>query len=357
MKIAFITNNIAPFRVDLLDQLALISDEVTLYYFNEIDPGVNPRYVEKRPLNAKCICLKNKSIVSRFKTIIENDIVVFDGYSGKEKILLLLCMIVTKHKYFISIDGIIEKNISPNKLKNIIKGSILTHAQCVFSTNSSTDETLRRINKNIIITRHIFTTLSKSDFEYLHRLDVKQIRLSYGIDKNEKVILFVGKYLKTKGIYEMLNCINEKYKYILIGGDLSILNLEENKVPQNVISIPYLEKKDILALMKASNVFVLPTYSDVWGLVIVEALSAGLPVVTTEKCNAGIELIKDGKNGFIIPIRDSQRLTKAIEQALDLNKSDVQTYNHKLMDEYTLENSAKDMYDVFKNKLDGESKV
>ena len=347
MKIAYITNNVAPFRIDLLDQLAEISDGVNLYYFNDIDEGVNPRYVSRRPLIAKCICLKNMNHVSRLKTVLENDIIVFDGYSGKEKIIMLLHMLITKHRYYISIDGIIERSKTPNRVKNLIKSIILKHSECVFSTNLSTDEILRKINRNIHIKRHIFTTLCKEDFEYIEGINTNDIRSSYGINKGEKIVLFVGKYLRTKGIYELLDCINDNYRYILVGGDLSNLELKDYIIPNNVISIPFLEKKEILALMKTADTFVLPTYTDVWGLVIIEALSAGIPVVTTEQCNAGVEMISEGENGFIIPIKDSKALSRAIDQALCLNMHNVQEYNHKLMYEYTLENSAKDMYEVF----------
>lgn len=44
------------------------------------------------------------------------------------------------------------------------------------------------------------------------------------------------------------------------------------------------------------------------GLVINEALSQGLPVITTNKCIAGLELIEDGKNGYIIDVENKEML-------------------------------------------------
>ena len=50
----------------------------------------------------------------------------------------------------------------------------------------------------------------------------------------------------------------------------------------------------------ASDLFVLPTREDIWGLVINEAMSFGLPIITTRKCIAGTELITDGENGYLL---------------------------------------------------------
>lgn len=346
MRVAYITNNIAPFRVELLDELDLLCDGVSLYYFNEIDIGVNPLYVSKRPQNAACICLKKKSLYSKIRTVFGNDIIVFDGYSGKDKILLLLACLLFRRSYYISIDGIIEKNVSSTWVKKTLKRLFLVNAKYVFSTNLSTDRILLNISPKIRIKRHIFTTLRKKDFEYIDNIDKSEVRNEYGVGQ-EKLVLFVGKYLRTKGIYEMLEAVNQNNRYIFVGGEFSSLDIDLKLIPKNVYSIPYLEKKDILALMKASDIFVLPTYTDVWGLVIIEALSVGLPVVTTDMCNAGLQMITEGKNGFIIPIKDSKALAKAIDMGLKLDIKDVSEYNKKHMNLYTLENSAKDMMETF----------
>jgi len=62
---------------------------------------------------------------------------------------------------------------------------------------------------------------------------------------------------------------------IMVGGTKEELLIFETDIPPNIHIIPFLEKLDILELMRVVDLFVLPTYSDTWGLVIVEALSAG----------------------------------------------------------------------------------
>ena len=66
----------------------------------------------------------------------------------------------------------------------------------------------------------------------------------------------------------------------------------------------------------AADVFVLPTREDIWGLVINEAMAYGLPVITTDKCNAGLELIQNGINGFVIKKDSEKELMEAVTRAL-----------------------------------------
>lgn len=346
-NIAYITNNIAPFRIDLLDELATNSSNVDLYYFQEIDKGVNPEYVKRRPQKAHSTNLVHYNIIKRILKVYNHDIVIFDGYSGINKILLMMAMIMIKKEYYISIDGIILKEKKDSFIKLYIKKFLFAHSKGIFSTNKSTDDIICSITKNVPVYRHIFTTLYREDINYINKIDKELVKKKYEISNNRKTILFVGKFLATKGIRELLNSIEEKYNYIFVGGTYEELRKYSQKIPSNVSCIKFLEKREILELMSIVDVFVLPTYTDVWGLVIIEALSCGVPIVTTNKCNAGIEFVKDGINGFIVSIQNWKEIKKAITKTLELDKEDVKRYDNNLIADYTIENAAKNMLKKF----------
>ena len=68
-----------------------------------------------------------------------------------------------------------------------------------------------------------------------------------------------------------------------------------------------------------------PTREDIWGLVINEALAAGLPVITTNRCGAGLELIKNNENGFLVNVEDIDELyEKILNNVPKQNKKYVQ---------------------------------
>ncbi|HII4436642.1 glycosyltransferase family 4 protein [Clostridium perfringens] len=340
--ISYVTGNIAPFRIDLLDDIATKTKSVNLFYYNEIDEHVNPEYVKRRPKNIKYKNISNLSLINQMKEICKNDIVIFDGYSGRDKIKLILMMILNNKDYLISVDGIIYKN-KENKIKKLIKHILIANAKFVYSTNKITDDILKSYSKNINIKRHMFTTLDANDMSFIKNIDNYEVRKRLGIPIEKKVVLFVGKFIKTKGIYELLETVDNKYHYVIVGGNREQLELKLSNFPSNVQLIEFLEKREILELMSASDVFVLPTYTDVWGLVVVEAISCGIPVITTNMCNAGLELLNNGTNGFIINKESTYELKNAINAAMLLDRDKVREYDMNLMKDYNINKAADNM--------------
>ena len=80
--------------------------------------------------------------------------------------------------------------------------------------------------------------------------------------------------------------------------------------------LPPVPHSRVLELMAEHDVLVLPSLAEGFGLVITEALSRGLPVITTPY-TCGPDLMTDGEEGFIVPIRDPEaiadRLTRLAE--------------------------------------------
>lgn len=75
---------------------------------------------------------------------------------------------------------------------------------------------------------------------------------------------------------------------------------------------PPVSQLELFSMYSDFDVLVLPTIFEGFGLVLVEAMAAGLPIISTQH-SIGPELVTEGKNGFIVPIRDSKAIAKAIE--------------------------------------------
>lgn len=76
--------------------------------------------------------------------------------------------------------------------------------------------------------------------------------------------------------------------------------------------IETLPHRELLAEMAQHDVLVFPSLFEGFGLVILEAMAQGLPVITTE-ATAGPEVITDGQDGFIVPIRDATAIAERLE--------------------------------------------
>ena len=120
--------------------------------------------------------------------------------------------------------------------------------------------------------------------------------------------------------------------------------IKENNLA-NVELSRYLKKKDILRLFSISDGFVFLSKEDIYGHVINEALSQGLPVISSNKVNASLNLIEDNKNGFVVSLNDEEGILKAIQSdKLELMGMDA----IRTAKENTIERSMLDTLSILK---------
>ena len=89
----------------------------------------------------------------------------------------------------------------------------------------------------------------------------------------------------------------------------------ENKI-SNVFFVGFKQKEELSQYYAISDLFVLPSTQEVWGLVLNEAVACGLPVITTDKVGASTDLIKDGVNGYVVESRNAEHLCDAMKKVL-----------------------------------------
>lgn len=71
--------------------------------------------------------------------------------------------------------------------------------------------------------------------------------------------------------------------------------------------------REVPARYREADALVLPSLSDAFGLVVLEAMASGIPVITTGAVGAA-ELVRDGEDGFVVPVRDPEALAERIER-------------------------------------------
>ncbi|MFH1457314.1 MAG: glycosyltransferase [Patescibacteria group bacterium] len=138
---------------------------------------------------------------------------------------------------------------------------------------------------------------------------------------SSKVILFNGQLIERKGIFELLEGYNQ-YKQkdsdislLMIGGgqEKTRINRTINEGDiKDVILVDFIQYRNVYKYYAISDMLILPSREEVWGLVINEALACGLPVITTNKVGASADLVENGKNGYIIKVNCSDCINKAI---------------------------------------------
>lgn len=160
--------------------------------------------------------------------------------------------------------------------------------------------------------------------------------IPYGIDINstnphdyhskEKLkIIYVGYVDYTKGIHYLLDAIMEMQDveldiYGVVNQKSKIFNTGKNM--NNVHFHGFVSKEELNRAYGEADVFVFPSLIDGFGMVILEAMSQGLPVIVTENC-AGHDVVEDQKDGFVIQAFSSDIIQEKIRYFLN-NRNAVQ---------------------------------
>jgi glycosyltransferase involved in cell wall biosynthesis len=138
----------------------------------------------------------------------------------------------------------------------------------------------------------------------------------------DRFILFVGRLVPEKGVFDLLEAyaklessLRSEIALVFAGDGISRreLKLRADQInPGNVIFTEFLHREDLPAFYALAEVLVLPTHSDPWGLVVNEAMACGLPIIVTDVAGCSDDLVRDGWNGYVIPVRDPDKLGHAI---------------------------------------------
>lgn len=138
------------------------------------------------------------------------------------------------------------------------------------------------------------------------------------------VILFVGQLTKRKGLENLLEAFhrvssqNEEVSLLLVGKGPMQAELEKRAeqlgVADRIFFGGYIAGPELPRIYTLSDVFVLPSWYDTFGVVIPEAMACGLPVVTTTSVGAAYDLVRNEVNGFVVEYGDVRALANALAQ-------------------------------------------
>jgi glycosyltransferase involved in cell wall biosynthesis len=170
-------------------------------------------------------------------------------------------------------------------------------------------------------------------------------------DKPEQqiVILFITPiFFKRKGVWEILEAIpqvvqgHKNVKFVFVGADQEESAMRkycsENRL-QSYVEFPGRRfGQAIIDSYHSADIFLLPSYKEGFPLTILEAMAAGLPVISTP-VGAIPEVIDDGINGFLVPPRDSQALAAKISLLIEnkrLRETMAENNKAKVREKYDL---------------------
>lgn len=156
--------------------------------------------------------------------------------------------------------------------------------------------------------------------EYI-KAPVRSFREEYGIPKDDIVISFVGRLTLEKGIKPLVNVvkrINESRRdvWLFAAGGGYLYDELSNTKSENTHLIGQVPSSEVAALLKESDIFCLPSFSEGFPTCVLEAIMCGSYIVTTQRGDAK-EIVKDREYGIILPDNNEEGLYNALVSVLD----------------------------------------
>ena len=160
------------------------------------------------------------------------------------------------------------------------------------------------------------------------------------IKKSNKIkLLFAGKLIKRKGVDILLksilllnNRIKHKNKYdLLIVGDGYMENFIKNFIKinkiYNVKILSFKNEKELSKIYQKSDIFIMPSYSEPWGLTVNEALASKNAIICSDKVGSSYDLVKNGVNGYLFREKDPKHLAERLYNLIK-NKKKIECFKN-----------------------------
>ena len=294
--------------------------------------------------------LDKKSWISKFSYVLNcfknNDFIIINGYNNYPFILTFVFNFFSLKKRYIATDSDTQLVIPNNPLKRFVKWfylSVIFQNKYVlgFAGGSNSHKDLFRYYG------------MKEDRIFLMPMMVDSAKFYAAKKKipNLFTFLFVGRLVSYKNVEHLIQQFNinfsDKDAVLKIVGDGDQLEyLVDKYISEKIIFRGKKYNQELVADYLNASCFVCPSLFEPWGLVVNEALSAGLPVIARKEVGASFDLIKGKETGFI-----SEDMKEFGQMMLTLfNDADLLKRYSKNASDLMKNNWNYDLYDNCLNK-------
>ena len=354
-KIIVITTNIAPYRLKWCEELSNHYD-VAIFYTKDKEKDYNDIFLKHSSDHCKIIKLKTRENDGNdhisfdvLKVLKDNkeSFIIFDGYGPKTNLLGLVYCKLFGIKTWTNVDGYPTVRTKQSRIVNLLKRFVISHlCDSFFCGGTAVKEHLISFGaKPERITIHNFSSINDNQIigKPLTKEEKLKIRDELGIDYKGKIVLGVGRFVPLKRFDDLIKAVlktNSDCHLYLLGGKASETYIKASENSERIHYIDFVLPEDVDKYYMMSDLFVLPSETDVWGLVINEAMAKGLPVISSDSPVASHDLVKD--NGFVFETYNVEQLSEDIDICLS-EENNIRMSNNSLriIKDFTVENSVK----------------
>lgn len=222
---------------------------------------------------------------------------LLSGWDLKE--FWYLVMTNSKSKNCLALESTINESRTDG-IRGFIKKIFLSRISTVYASGKLHVALLNNLEykNDIKITKGV-GIINKPSFESINK-------------EYKKRFLFIGRLSSEKNLMLLIKIFNNlpEYTLTLIGTSNQEQELK-NIANSNIVFVGQVENSNLQWYFTNNDMFILPSISEPWGLVVEEALYFGLPVIVSKNCGAS-ELIEDGVNGYILDFNNIENIRKKL---------------------------------------------
>lgn len=172
-------------------------------------------------------------------------------------------------------------------------------------------------------------------------------RKALSIPDHAVVFLYAGKFYPVKQLQLLIEVFQQlegvHFRLVLVGNGEQEQELRAAAASdQRIIFQSFRNQSEMPVVYRLGDVFVLPSKSETWGLVVNEAMASGRPAIVSDACGCAPELIKEGDTGFVFHHRNKNELLQKFQQFTNRETAAVmgrQSLEH--IQQFSLERLAK----------------
>ena len=358
MKTLFVFNHPAPYKVQVFNELAKLTDIRVIFERKKAKDRPDSFYADNE-YNFPVIFLKSKGFgnentaTSELKNYIKKhrhlyDVIIMNGYSTIAEMKAIRYMIKHHIPYVLQLNGGIIKKDST--FKKQLKTYFISNAYKWFSPCKEADDYLIHYgaNKKMIFNYPYGNILDKEVISKPATPESKaKIRKKYNLPDGP-LFISAAQFIRRKNNFQLMSLFKDRSEtLVLIGSgeekDKYVEYIKKNNI-ENIILMDYLKKADLFEVLKSGDYFITLSKEDIFGHTTLEAMANGLPVISSDRVVASKNLIVDGENGFLVNIDSEQEIIEAINKANTLNSNKA----IKSAKKNTIECSAKRLHDLLR---------
>ena len=337
MKLAYLTNIPSPYRITMMEAWAAhlqttMGISLQVYYTDEGDQGRGWALrkalgVDERRLSTLLSIpgygRLNRGLVDMVR---QNDIVMIGGFEQVSYLVTALLARLMRRKVILLFDGFSPRRIGKERASvRFVKWLTARLCHAYFANGKVGAEVLKRLGVDEARIFNQYLSVSPRDIETqrCRTADKPQLRTYLEMAVGRKIIAFCGYLIPRKRPELIIDAISalrleERPAVLFIGrGPLEeTLRRQAAALGVEALFAGFREGEDLARHYLCADFLILPSDDDPWGLVVNEAMAAGLPVIGSDACGATLDLVINGVTGFAFRAGDAADLRRAIEGML-----------------------------------------